>query len=105
MVHLVGEMNGQIVRHGIIIGAGQADITLGKKQHIGYCAGNEQVRPDIKLLPFQEQRLVNVPVRAMQVMSPTGSRKARHVQSSPQNPQPVHFTPRNKDVCPCFNIS
>lgn len=55
-------MNSQIIRCGIVIATGQPDVALGKKQHIWCCAGDEEVGTDVKLLPFQEQRLVNVPV-------------------------------------------
>lgn len=56
-------MDSQIIRCGVVIATGQPDVALGKKQHIRCCAGNEEVGTDIKLLPFQEQRLANVPVR------------------------------------------
>lgn len=105
VVYLVGEMNGQIVRHGVVIGAGQADITLGKKQHVGCSAGNEEVRPDIELLPFQEQRLVDVPVRALQDMSPTGSRNAQQFKPHPKPHCQFILHRRTKMfVRPCFNI-
>lgn len=57
-------MNSQIIRSRVITDTRQPDITLGEKQHVWGRAGDEEVGADIKLLPFQEQRLLNVPARA-----------------------------------------
>lgn len=83
-------MNRQIIRSDIIIDTGQPDITLGKKQHVWCCAGNEEVRADIEFLPFQEQGLVDVPVRAAVQRAAV----THGIHSSPKTPPPVCGHPR-----------
>jgi len=75
-------MNRQIIRSRVVIDTGQPDVTLGKEQHVRCSAGDEEVRADIELLPFQEQRLVNIPVREVfQHASLTSSHSTRRFKA------------------------
>ena len=46
---------------GIIKAEGEASIAVAEEDHVGHGAGDEQVGAHVKLLPVQQQRVLDVP--------------------------------------------
>ena len=46
---------------GIIKAEGEASIAVAEEDHVGHGTGDEQVGAHIKLLPVQQQRVLDVP--------------------------------------------
>lgn len=50
--YLIGQMSSEVIRSGIVVGAGKSDVAMAEKYYVRHRAGNEEVRTDIKLLPL-----------------------------------------------------
>ena len=50
--HLVGQMRSEVFRLRVVVEARETDVAMTKEHHVGYGAGNEEVRANVKLFPL-----------------------------------------------------
>lgn len=66
-VYLIGQVGREVVGAGVIEVAGESHITVAKEDHVRCGAGDQEVRANVKFLPFQQQWALNVAEGTMTV--------------------------------------